>query len=129
MTSTNTIVDVAKIFKKENKHVWIYASNFEEYRRFFVETLTEEAIIAMFLNNVRNALKIHAISIKRSKPSWNVFLKRLVDLIMKNPEQRQGLNPRIGRQAWPLRSKKAGGKPVQRRAGTRGVRIEEAPGR
>ena len=41
MTSTNAIVDVAKIFQKENKHIWIYASNFEEYQRFFVETLTE----------------------------------------------------------------------------------------
>ena len=55
--SFNAIVDVAKIFQKENKHIWIYASNFEEYRRFFVETLTEEAIIAIFLNNVQNALR------------------------------------------------------------------------
>ena len=52
MSSTTAIVEVAKIVQDESEHIRVYASKFEEYKRFFRDTLTEEAIIAMFLNNV-----------------------------------------------------------------------------
>ena len=55
-----------------------------------METLTEEAIIAMFLNNVRNALRIHAISIKRSKPSWDAFLREITRLDNEEPRAAAG---------------------------------------
>ena len=49
MSSTTAIVEVAKIVQEEQEPIRVYASKFKEYKRFFRDTLTEEAIIAMFL--------------------------------------------------------------------------------
>ena len=87
MTATDAIVDVAKLYQKENKHIRVYASKFEEYRRFFKATLTEEAMIAMFLNNVHKSLKVHAVGIKRSKPSWDAFLREITRLDNEEPRE------------------------------------------
>ena len=57
MTSTNAVLEVAKVVQKEPEHICSHASKFKGYCRFFKGTLLEEAIIAMFLNNVRKLLK------------------------------------------------------------------------
>ena len=44
------------------------------------DTLIEEAVIGLFLNNVRKSLKVHAVGIKRSKPSWDAFLRAITKL-------------------------------------------------
>ena len=87
MTATEAIVDVAKLYQKEHEHICVYASKFEEYCWFFKATLTEEAMISMFLNNVRNSLKVHAVGVKRSKPSWDAFLREITRLDNKEPRE------------------------------------------
>ena len=67
-------MEVAKFLSKENEHICSYASKFEGYQRFFKETLSGDVIIAMFLSNVKKALRVHTITIKRAKPSWGDFL-------------------------------------------------------
>ena len=42
----------------------------------------------MFLNNVKN-LRVHNVAIKRTKPSWESFLKKIARL--KNKEPREGI--------------------------------------
>ena len=39
----------------------------------------------MFLNNVRKSLKVHAVGIKRSKPSWDAFLCEITKLDNEEP--------------------------------------------
>ena len=73
MTSTNAFVEVAKVVQKEHEHICTYASKFKGYCWSFKNTLSEEALIAMFLNNVRKLLRVHANTIKRAKPSWEEF--------------------------------------------------------
>ena len=84
MSSTLAIVEVAKVYQKEHKHIRVYASKFEELHRFFKDTLTKEAVIGLFLNNVRESLKVHTVGIKRSKPSWDAFLREITNLDNKN---------------------------------------------
>ena len=43
----------------------------------------------MFLNNVRKTLRVHAITIKRAKPSWEEFLREITR--MDNEEPREGV--------------------------------------
>ena len=88
MTSTNAIVEVAKVVQKEHEHICIYASKFEGYCWFFKETLLEEAKIAMFLNNMRILLRVHAITIKCANPTWEDFWKEIT--CMDNEEPREG---------------------------------------
>ena len=90
MSSTTAIVEVAKIVQEEQEHIRVYASKFEEYKRFFWDTLTEEAIIAMFLNNVHKVLRIHAMSLKRSKLSWDAFLREITWLDNEEPREAGG---------------------------------------
>ena len=73
ITSTNAIVEVAKVVQKEHEHICTYASKFKGYCQFFKNTLLEESIIDMFLNNVRKLLRVLAITIKQAKPSWEGF--------------------------------------------------------
>ena len=47
----------------------------------------------MFLNNVQNTLGIHAISIKRSKPSWDAFLREITRLDNEEPRAATGAKP------------------------------------
>ena len=54
---------------------------------FFKATLTEEAMISMFLNNARKSLKVHAVGIKRSKPLWDTFLREITLLINQEPRE------------------------------------------
>ena len=82
-------MEVAKVIQKEHEHICTYASKFEGYCWFFKNTLSEEAIIAMFLNNVRKLLRVHAITIKQAKPSWEEFLKEIT--CMDNEEPREGV--------------------------------------
>ena len=84
-SSTTAIVEVAKVYQKEYEHIRVYASKFDELHRFFRCTLTEEAVIGLFLDNVRKSLKVHAIGIKRSKPSWNAFLCEITKLDNEEP--------------------------------------------
>ena len=39
----------------KHEHIRVYASKFEELNRFFKDTLTKEAVIGLFLNNVRKS--------------------------------------------------------------------------
>ena len=55
MSSTLAIVEVSKVYQKEHEHIWVYASKFEDLHRFFKDTLTKEAVIELFLNNVRKS--------------------------------------------------------------------------
>ena len=87
MTITNAIVEVAKVFQKENEHICFCMSKFEGYGRFFKGTLSKEAIIVMFLNNVRKSLRVHTISIKRTRPSWENFLKETTCIDNKEPRE------------------------------------------
>ena len=48
ITSTNAIVEVAKVVQKEHEHIHIYASKFKGYCQFFKETLLEEALLPCF---------------------------------------------------------------------------------
>ena len=57
VTATNAIVEVSKCYQKENEHICVYTSKFEEYWRFFKATLTEEAMITIFLNNVHKSYR------------------------------------------------------------------------
>ena len=86
MSSTLAIVEVAKVYQKEHEHIRVYASKFKELHRFFKDTLTKEAVIRLFLNNVRKSLKVHAVGIKRSKPSWDAFLREIIKLDNKDPQ-------------------------------------------
>ena len=63
----------------------MYLAKFEEYCHFFKDTLTEEAVISLFLNNVWKALKIHSILVKRAKLSWDAFLREITRLDSKEP--------------------------------------------
>ena len=64
----------------------MYASKFEELHRFFKDMLTKEAVIGLFFNNVRKSLKVHAVGIKRSKPSWDAFLREITRLDNEEPQ-------------------------------------------
>ena len=74
MSSTMAIVEFAKVCQRELEHTCVYLAKFEEYCRFFKDTLTEEAVISLFLNNVCRALQIHSILVKRAKLLWDAFL-------------------------------------------------------
>ena len=65
MLLTDAIMEVVKYYQKEHRHICVYTSKFKEYWRFFKSTLTEEAMITMFLNNVHKSPKVHAADIKR----------------------------------------------------------------
>ena len=67
MFSTMAIVEVAKVHQRELDHIHVYLAEFEEYCCFFKNTLTEEAVTSLFLNNVFRALRIHFILVKRAK--------------------------------------------------------------
>lgn len=41
-----------------------------KFKRVFKEMLMKEAIIAMFFYNIRNVLRVHAVSSKRARPLW-----------------------------------------------------------
>ena len=43
-------------------------------------------MIGLFLNNVRKSLKVHAVGIKRSKPSWDAFLREITKLDNEEPQ-------------------------------------------
>lgn len=90
MTATNAIVEKAKCYQKENEHICVLASKYEEYWRFFKATLTEEAMITMFLNIVHKSLKVHAVEIKRSKLSWDAILQEITCLDNKEPREVRG---------------------------------------
>ena len=51
----------SKVYQKEHEHIRVYASKFEELHRFFKDTLIKEAVIGLFLNNVRKSLKVHVV--------------------------------------------------------------------
>ena len=65
--------------------------------------LSEDAIIAMFLNNVRKALRVHTIIIQRAKPTWEDFLKEIT--WMDNEQPREGVVVRAPFKSlcWPWR--------------------------
>ena len=86
MSSTSEIVEVAKVYQKEHEHIRVYASKFEELHRFFKDALIKEAVIGLFLNNVRKSLKVHAVGIKRAKPLWDAFLREITKLDNKEPQ-------------------------------------------
>ena len=109
MSSTTAIVEVAKVHQRESDHIRVYSNKFEEYCRFFKDTLTEEAVISLFLNNVRKALKVHSILIKRAKLSWDAFLSEITRLDNEEP-----------REAGPSR--------VQERKPTFAVEVEDTDG-
>ena len=52
MTLNTAIVEVAKVHQKESDPFCVYAAKFEKYCCFFKYNLTEEAVIALYLNNV-----------------------------------------------------------------------------
>ena len=87
----------------------MYLAKFEEYCCFFKDTLTEEAVISLFLNNVRKALKVHSILVKRAKLSWDAFLREITRLENEEPCE-----------AGPSR--------VQERKSTFAVEVEETEG-
>ena len=76
MSYTTAIVEVAKVYQKEHEHIKVHALKFEELHCFFIITLTEESILGLFLNNVRKSLKVYGAVTKRSKPSWDAFLRK-----------------------------------------------------
>ena len=80
MSSTTAIVEVAKVHQRESDHIRVYSAKFEEYCCFFQDTLTEEAVISLFLNNVHKALKVHYILVKIAKLSWDAFLREITRL-------------------------------------------------
>ena len=43
-------------------------------------------MIGLFLNNVRKSLKVCAVGIKRSKPSWDAFLREITRLDNEEPQ-------------------------------------------
>ena len=49
MSSTTAIVEVAKVHQRESDHICVYLAKFEKYCRFFQDTLTEDAVISLFL--------------------------------------------------------------------------------
>ena len=55
-------------------------------QRFFQDTLTEESVIGLYFNNVRKLLKVYAMWIKRSKPSWDAFLREITNLDNEEPQ-------------------------------------------
>ena len=79
-------MELAKVYQKEHEHIRVYALKFKELHRFFKDTLTKEAVIGLFLNNVRKSLKVHAIGIKRSKLSWDAFLREITRLDNEEPQ-------------------------------------------
>ena len=85
MSSTTAFVEVAKVYQKEHEHIRLYASKFQELHCFFKSTLTEEAVIGLFLNNVRKSLKVHAVGIKRSMTLWEAFLCEITKLDNEEP--------------------------------------------
>ena len=87
MSSTTAIIEVAKVHQRESDHIRVYLAKFKEYCCFFQDTLTEEAVISLFLNNVHKALKVHSISIKRAKLSWDAFLQEITRLDNKEPRE------------------------------------------
>ena len=87
MSSTLAIVEVAKVYQKEHEHIRVYTSKFEELHRFFKDILTKEAVIGLLLNNIRKSLKVHAVGIKRSKPSWDAFLREITRLNNEEPQE------------------------------------------
>ena len=40
----------------------------------------------MFLSNMRKSLKVHAVRIKRAKPSWDAFLREFTKLDNEEPQ-------------------------------------------
>ena len=77
MSSTSAIVEVAKVYQKEHEHIRVYATKFEELHRFFKDTLTKEAVIGLFLNNVRKSLKVMQWELKGLNPHGMPFLGKL----------------------------------------------------
>ena len=71
--------------------------------------MTEEAVISLFLNNVRKALKVHSILVKRAKLSWDAFLREITRLDNEEPCE-----------AGPLR--------VQEKNSTFAVEVEDTKG-
>ena len=49
-----------------------FASNLKNYI-IFIEKFDEIIVFGLFLNNVRKSLKVHAVGIKRPKPSCDAF--------------------------------------------------------
>ena len=85
MSSTKAIVEVAKVCQRGLDHICAYLAKFEEYCCFFKDTLTEEAVLFLFLNNFCKALKIHSILVKRAKLLWAAFLREISRLDNKEP--------------------------------------------
>ena len=80
MSSTTAIVEVAKAHQRELDHICVYSAKIEEYRHFFKDALTEEAVISLFLSKVCRALKIHSILVERAKLLWDAFLCEIARL-------------------------------------------------
>ena len=79
------IVKVAKVHQRDLNHIFVYLAKFEEYQCLFKDTLTEEAVISLFLNKVWRALKIHSVLVKRAKLLWDTFLHEITILDNRDP--------------------------------------------
>ena len=70
MSSTKAIVEANKLWQKEDEHIRIYASQFEELRRFFKECIDNRNCIEMFMGHVREPMRVHAVSLAQENLEW-----------------------------------------------------------
>ena len=107
-------MEVAKVYQKEHEHIRVYASTFGELHCFFRSTLTEEAVIGLFLNNVRKSLKVHAVGIKRSKPSWDAFLCEITKLDNEEPRDISVIKGNVRKPVLAVEVERNGSSPRER---------------
>ena len=66
------------------------------------------------MNNVRKSLKVHAVGIKRSKPSWDAFLREITKLDNKEPRDISLIKRGIRKLVLALEVEKAPSSPKER---------------
>ena len=125
MSSTTAIVEVAKVLQRELDHICVYLAKFEEYCRFFKDTLTEEDFNSLFLNNVREALKIHFIADKRAQLSWDACLREIIRLDNKEPCESGPLRVQEKKHTFAVEAEDAKGMTLREIESTRRITLLE----
>ena len=87
LSPTQAMSEVVCVKQQEDESVCLYISKFEGFKRFFVNAVTEETVIDLFLQNVRESLRHHVVAIKRRRLSWDEIIMEILSLNIKEPRR------------------------------------------
>lgn len=69
----------------EQEHMRVFASRFEEFRKFFRKDISRDLVIDVFMENTREAVRKHLLEVRKLDLSWDNFLAKVIYLDKMEP--------------------------------------------